>query len=114
MRRRHELHMWCLQGSKADLEMGMSSERQVIHSTLSGLGKQGPGRHHKEYKAYCRSGLGGLAGAAGLAGTGSPNIEPRILDGRPAGLVPLVVECARSAFSRTCDDVGWTSDTGRA
>ena len=35
MRRRQALHMRCLQGSRADLEMGMSSERQVIHSTLS-------------------------------------------------------------------------------
>lgn len=75
---------------------------------------RGPGRYREECKAYCRSGLGGLAGAAGLGGMGSPNIEPRMLDGRPAGLVPLVIELARSTFSRTCDDVAWTSDTGRA
>ena len=32
--------MRCLQGSRADLDMGMSSDRQVIHSTLSsGLDK---------------------------------------------------------------------------
>ena len=36
MRRRHVLHMRCLQGRRADLEMGTSSERQVIHSTLFG------------------------------------------------------------------------------
>lgn len=65
-------------------------------------------------KAYCRSSLGGLAGAAGLAGTGRPNIEPRILDGRAAGLLPLVVEGARSNFSRTGGDVGWANDRGRA
>ena len=34
MRRRQVLHMRCLQGSRADLEIGTSSERQVIHSTL--------------------------------------------------------------------------------
>ena len=56
--------------------------------------------------AYCRSGFGGLAGAAGLAGVGSPNIVPRILDGRPAGLLPLEVYGARSNFSRTGVDVG--------
>ena len=41
MRRRQALHMRCLQGSRADLEKGMSSDRQVIHSTLSwsGLGQ---------------------------------------------------------------------------
>ena len=38
MRRRQELHMRCLQGSRADLEMGMSSDRQVMHSTLSRIG----------------------------------------------------------------------------
>lgn len=38
MRRRHALHMRCLQGNKADLEMGMSSERQVMHSTLLDFG----------------------------------------------------------------------------
>lgn len=57
-------------------------------------------------RAYCRSGFGGLAGAAGLAGVGSPKIDPRILDGRPAGLLPLVVDGARSNFSRTGGDVG--------
>ena len=78
------------------------------------MGKQKRRRHHKVNKAYCRSGLGGRAGAAGLAGRGSPNIEPRILDGRPAGLVPLVVEGARSTFSRPCVDVGWASGSGGA
>ena len=68
----------------------------------------------KVYEAYCRSGLGGLAGGAGLAGVGSPNIEPIMLDGRAAGLVPLVVEGARSNFSRTGGDVSWAEDMGRA
>lgn len=77
------------------MEMGTSSERQVIHST-------------------CRSGLRGLAGAAGLAGVECPNIEPKMLDGRAAGLVPRVVEGARSNFSRTGGDVGWGNDSGRA
>lgn len=54
--------MRCLHGSRADLEMGMSSDRQVIHST-------------------CRSGFGGFDGAAGFAGRGTPNIEPMILGG---------------------------------
>ena len=36
MRRRQVLHMRCLQGRRADLEMGTSSERQVMHSTLLG------------------------------------------------------------------------------
>lgn len=94
-RRRQALHMRCLQGSKAVLEIGTSSERQVMHST-------------------CCSGLGGLAGGTGLAGVGSPNIEPRILEGRAAGLVPLVVEGARSNFSRTGGEVGWSDDRGRA
>lgn len=95
MRRRQVLHMRCLQGNRADLEFGTSSERQVIHST-------------------CRSGLGGLAGAAALGGMGSPNIEPIILDGRAADLLPLVEEGARSNLSRTGGDVGWAIDWGRA
>ena len=39
IRRRQALHMRCLHGSRADLEMGTSSERHVMHSTLlrSGL-----------------------------------------------------------------------------
>ena len=58
-------------------------------------------------RAYCRSGFGGLAGAADLGGgTGSPNIEPRILDGRLAGLLSLVVEGARSYLWRTGGDEG--------
>lgn len=57
-------------------------------------------------RAYCRSGFGGLAGTAGLGGIGSPNIEPIILDGRPTGLLPLVVEGARSSLSRTGGDEG--------
>ena len=44
MRRRQALHMRCLQGSRADLEMGMSSERQVIHSTLSCSGSAEAGK----------------------------------------------------------------------
>ena len=35
MRRRHWRHMRCSQGRRADLEIGMSSDRQVMHSTLS-------------------------------------------------------------------------------
>ena len=66
------------------------------------------------FQTYCRSGFGCFAGAAGLAGVGSPNMEPIILDGRPAGLLRWVVEGARSGFSRTCGGVGWTIDGGRA
>lgn len=44
MRRRQELHMRCLQGSRADLEIGTSSERQVMHSTLSRSGSAENGR----------------------------------------------------------------------
>ena len=95
------------------MEMGMSSDRQVIHSTLSSFGVS-IGKGHRVFQAYCRSGFGGLAGAAGLAGTGSPNIEPRMLDGRPAGLLPLVEEGARSSLSRTGGDVGCGNDEGRA
>ena len=58
------------------------------------------------HKAYFFSGFRGLAGAAGLTGTGTPNIEPRILAGRPAGLLPLAVEGARSSFSRKGGDEG--------
>ena len=36
MRRRQAWHMRCSQGSRAHLEIGTSSERQVMHSTLSG------------------------------------------------------------------------------
>ena len=78
------------------------------------LGQQEHESDFKVYKAYCCSGLGGLAGGTGLAGVGSPNIEPRILEGRAAGLVPLVVEGARSNFSRTGGEVGWSDDRGRA
>ena len=113
MRRRQAWHMRCSQGSRADLEMGTSSERQVMHSTLSAFGSAEAWKDFKVCKAHCRSGLGGLAGAAGLAGVGGPNMEPKILDGRPAGLFPLVVEGARSNFSRTGGDVGWANDRGR-
>lgn len=107
MRRRQELHMRCLQGSKADLETGMSSDRQVMHSTLSWSELAQAPMGILVCRAYCRSGFGGLAGAAGLGGgIGSPNIEPRILDGRPAGLFPLVVEGARSSLSLTRGDDG--------
>ncbi len=114
MRRRQELHMRCLQGKRADLEMGISSDKQVIHSTLSwsrismSRGTRVTGR------AHCRSGFGGLVGAAGLGGTGSPNIEPRILDGRLGGLFPFAMEDARSTFSRAGGDVGEVNDWGRA
>lgn len=85
-----------------------------MHSTLSRSRLAENGSGAKVYKAYCcSSGLGGLAGAAGLAGMGNPNIEPRILDGRVAALVPLAVEGARSNFSRTGGDVGWANDCGR-
>lgn len=84
-----------------------------MHSTLSWCGSV-QGRGFNVYKAYCRSAFGGVAGAAGLAGVGSPKIEPKILDGRPACLLPRVVEGARSNFSRTGVDMGWASDWGRA
>ena len=50
--------------------------------------------------------MGGFEGAAGFAGRGTPNMEPRILGGLPAGLLLLEIEDARSIFSRTGDDMG--------
>ena len=77
-----------------------------MHSTLSRSGSARVREKGVTDRAHSRSGFGGLVGAAGLGGTGSPNIEPRILDGRLGGLFPLVVEGARSTFSRAGGDVG--------